>query len=223
MMLLGIAGVSASDEPFVWGMVPDFPPMTYVDETGHPAGFLVELYGRMLEDIGVEYSIVVEPFGSIYPKLLTGEIDFFAPLQRTAEREDLFYWPDEPATVGWGQLFVRTGSLHVASTPKRAAEICDFVTMGRQIGFEIDHFDRAEAERLLPCMKSDDLIEFCYCPTDGHFQPAELLAAYVQLAREAATQFLTKTSVESIEITGRSVQGVWADGQLYAAPARHRQ
>lgn len=116
------------------------------------------------------------------------------------------------------QLFVRTGSLHVAATPARAAEICNFVKMGKEIGFEIDHVNRNRAEKLLPCMKSDDLIEFCYCPTDGHFQPAELLAAYVQVAREAGAKFMTDKLVDSIEISNGATQGVWARGQLYSAP-----
>ncbi len=116
------------------------------------------------------------------------------------------------------QLFVRTGSLHVATTPARAAEICDFVKMGQDIGFEIEHVSRERAVELLPCMKADDLTESCYCPTDGHFQPAELLAAYVEIARAAGARFLPQTLVESIEIAGGTVRGVRAGGQTYTAP-----
>jgi 4-methylaminobutanoate oxidase (formaldehyde-forming) len=90
--------------------------------------------------------------------------------------------------------------------------------MGKEIGFEIEHVNRTRAEKLLPCMKSDDIIEFCYCPTDGHFQPAELLAAYVKVARERGTKFLTQTCVESIEITNGAVHGVRVGGRLYSAP-----
>ena len=116
------------------------------------------------------------------------------------------------------RLFVRTGSLHVATTPARAAEICDFVRMGQDIGFEIEPVSRARAAELLPCMKADDLMEMCYCPTDGHFQPAELLAAYVEVARAAGARFLTRTPVESIDIAGGAVRGVRAGGQTYSAP-----
>ncbi len=82
------------------------------------------------------------------------------------------------------KLFVRTGCLHVASTDKRAEEIHEFVAMGKSIDFEIDFVDLPTARRLLPCMKADDLIEVCYCPTDGYFQPAELLDAYIRVARQ---------------------------------------
>jgi sarcosine dehydrogenase len=116
------------------------------------------------------------------------------------------------------ELFVRTGCLHVASTPFRAQQIRDFVAMGKSIDFEIDLVDLETARRLLPCMKTDDLVECCYCPTDGHFQPAELLAAYVQIAREAGAIFHTEAPVERVLLEGGRVKGVQARGKDFFAP-----
>ncbi len=116
------------------------------------------------------------------------------------------------------KLFEKTGSLHVASTESRAEEIRAFVKMGKSIDFEIDLVDSAEASRLLPCMKTDDLIEIAYCPSDGHFQPAELLAAYVKTARKEGAVFKINTPFEKPIIQGGRIQGVHAGGQNYYAP-----
>ena len=67
-------------------------------------------------------------------------------------------------------------------------------------------------------MKTDDLIEVCYCPTDGYFQPAELLDAYIRVARQAGAIFRPHTPVEDILTVGGRIQGVRAGRQLYSAP-----
>ncbi|MFP6767576.1 MAG: FAD-dependent oxidoreductase, partial [Planctomycetaceae bacterium] len=77
------------------------------------------------------------------------------------------------------KIFVQTGSLRVASTNERAHEISDLVAMGQEIGFAIEHLPIDEVASLLPYMRTDDLVDACYCPTDGHLQPAELVTAYL--------------------------------------------
>lgn len=116
------------------------------------------------------------------------------------------------------QIFVETGSLRLAADAERATEIRDHVVMGKDIGLPIDHVDRQEVARLLPYMKTDDLIDACYCPTDGHLQPAELLASYVQVARQHGVQFKTNSPVEKVLVAGGKVQGVRAAGVDYHAP-----
>lgn len=105
-------------------------------------------------------------------------------------------------------IFTRTGSLHVAADPARAAELRNFVAMGRKIGFEIDLVDADFARRSLPCMRTDDLVEYCYCPTDGHFDPGELLNSYIEIARARGAVFLTGTPVTSLLIRSGKVKGV---------------
>lgn len=117
------------------------------------------------------------------------------------------------------QIFVQTGSLRVASTPERAAEIRAHVALGREVGLEVDHLDTAEVQRLLPYMRTDDLLDACYCPTDGHLQPAELLAAYVQIARQHGAKFRTNAPVERAHLEGDAIGGVRAGGVDYWAPA----
>ena len=116
------------------------------------------------------------------------------------------------------KIFTKTGSLHVASTEDRAMELRDFVESGKAIGFEIELVDREFAKSRLPCMQADDLIEFCYCPTDGHFAPSELLSGYMRIARDSGATLLSDTLVEDIMIEGGRVKGVQTADKTFFAP-----
>lgn len=116
------------------------------------------------------------------------------------------------------RIFVETGSLRVASTAERAQEIREHVALGREVGLPVDLLPRDEVARLLPYMRTDDLVEACYCPTDGHLQPAELLAAFVAVARQHGAQFLTQTPVEKVLIRQGRAEGVVAGGREFHAP-----
>ena len=116
------------------------------------------------------------------------------------------------------KIFTRTGSLHVAATEDRAGELRNFVESGKTIGFDIELVDREFAKSRLPCMRTDDLIEFCYCPTDGHFAPSELLNGYIRIARDAGATFLSQTRVEDIMMSGGRVKGVQTAGASFFAP-----
>ena len=134
--------------------------------------------------------------------MLMGGIEIVRELERTTGSE----------------IFVQTGSLRLAADEPRAAEIRDHVAMGKAIGFDIDHMDRQQVAEMLPYMKCDDLIDACYCPTDGHLQPAELLAAYVQVARDAGVAFYPNTPMESLLTSGGKLTGIRAGGQEFIAP-----
>ncbi len=117
------------------------------------------------------------------------------------------------------EIFVQTGSLRVASTTDRAQEIKDLVAMGKSIDFEIDHIDRDEVAAKLPYMKTDDLIDACYCPTDGHLQPAELASAYLKIGKGAGVEYLQNCPVEKILIDHGKAIGVETAAGTFHAPA----
>jgi 4-methylaminobutanoate oxidase (formaldehyde-forming) len=116
------------------------------------------------------------------------------------------------------RIFHQTGSLRLAQTPERAAEIRDHVAMGKAIGFDVDHLSRDEVQTLLPYMRVDDLLDACYCPTDGHLQPAELAAAFTRVGREHGVVLATHTPAERVVIAGGRVTGVRAGGETFFAP-----
>jgi glycine/D-amino acid oxidase-like deaminating enzyme len=116
------------------------------------------------------------------------------------------------------EIFVRTGSLRVGETSDRAQEIVDLVAMGQAIDFQIERIPIAEVAEMMPYMKTDDLIEACYCPTDGHLQPAELVSAYVKVGKAQGVQFVPGCPVESILVEGGKVLGVRTATGEYHAP-----
>ncbi len=113
------------------------------------------------------------------------------------------------------EIFLQTGSVRVAATPDRAQEIVDLVEMGRAIDFDITHLTASEVDQKLPYMKTDDLLDACYCPTDGHLQPAELVSAYVKWGRKLGVEYRTQTRVEKILVEGDHAIGVQtSDGPI---------
>jgi len=115
------------------------------------------------------------------------------------------------------EIFVQTGSLRIAETAERASEIAALVEMGKSIGFDIDHMPIEEVSRLVPYMRTDDLIDSCYCPTDGHLQPAELVSAYMKVGKDRGVQYKANTPVTEILIEAGRVRGVrTAEGEYHA-------
>lgn len=116
------------------------------------------------------------------------------------------------------EIFIQTGSLRIAETPERAAEIASLVEMGKSIGFDIDHMSTGEVASRMPYMRTDDLIDACYCPTDGHLQPAELAGAYIKIGKQRGVQYKTNTPVTGILVESGRVRGVKTAGGEYHAP-----
>ena len=106
----------------------------------------------------------------------------------------------------------------IAETAERAEEIASLVTMGKSIGFEIDHMLIDEVARRMPYMRTDDLVDACYCPTDGHLQPAELAGAYIKIGRERGVRYHTNTPVTDILIEAGRVCGVRTASGDFRAP-----
>ena len=116
------------------------------------------------------------------------------------------------------EIFVQTGSLRVAQTDERAGEIRDLVEMGRGIDFDIDHLPIEEVSRLLPYMRTDDLVDACYCPTDGHLQPSELAVAYHKVGKRHGAGYQTNCPVTGVLLDGDKVAGVQTSQGDFHAP-----
>lgn len=116
------------------------------------------------------------------------------------------------------QIFVQTGSLRVAENSSRAEEISSLVEMGHSIGIDIDLISIDEVSHRLPYMRTDDLVAACYCPSDGHLQPAELASAYYKVGRRLGVDYHTNTPVTEILIEGGRVRGVKTESSEFLAP-----
>ena len=116
------------------------------------------------------------------------------------------------------EIYVQTGSLRIAATPDRAQEISDLVQMGRSIGLEIVDFPIEDVAARLPYMKTDDLLSACFCPTDGHLQPTELVSAYVTIGTSHGVRYELGNHVDRILVEDGQVKGVRTSEGEYSAP-----
>jgi 4-methylaminobutanoate oxidase (formaldehyde-forming) len=116
------------------------------------------------------------------------------------------------------EIFIQTGSLRIGETPDRAQEIVDLVAMGKSIGFDIDHLSKEAVAEKLPYMRTDDLLDACYCPTDGHLQPAELVSAYIKIGKSLGVQYVMNSPIDAVLIEGDQVQGVSTTDGVFHAP-----
>ncbi len=116
------------------------------------------------------------------------------------------------------EIFVQTGSMRVAESQERAEEIVSLVNMGKSIGFDIDHMPIEEVAKRMPYMRSDDLVDACYCATDGHLQPAELVSAYIKVGKSQGVEYKANSPVTEILMAGGAVTGVKTETGEYHAP-----
>ena len=116
------------------------------------------------------------------------------------------------------EIYVQTGSVRVAETPERAQEIADLVRMGQSIGFDISDIPIPELAERMPYMRTDDLIEACWCPTDGHLQPSELAVAYHKVGKAHGVDYQTNCPVTGVLLDGGKVTGVQTSQGDFHAP-----
>ena len=115
------------------------------------------------------------------------------------------------------EIYVQTGSVRVAETPERAQEITDLVEMGRSIDFDIREMPINELTERTPYMHTEDLTVACWCPTDGHLQPAELAAAYHKVGRDHGVRYETNCPVTNVLLEGNKALGVQtAKGEFHS-------
>ncbi len=106
ILLLFTVSSTLYTEEIVYGIVPDASPTTFIDENGVPSGLFVDLFGRIMDELGISYRYEIAPFASLYPGMISGEIHLFTALIKNPQREKLFYFPEIPVISGWGQLFI---------------------------------------------------------------------------------------------------------------------
>jgi len=101
------------------------------------------------------------------------------------------------AETGQATGWKACGSVNVASTPARVIELKRTVARARIFGVEIELISPAEAGRLWPLMRTDDLLAAVWLPGDGKVNPADLCQALAKGARAGGARIL-----ESVRVTG---------------------
>ncbi len=112
---------------------------------------------------------------------------------------------------GW----VESGSLKIASTPERLAEIRRQVSWARAQGLPLEEVDTAEIARLFPLADLDGVHGGCFLPSDGQVDPSQLTYSLAAGARAGGVRIATRTRVVAIDTDdgrhGRRVTRVRTD------------
>jgi len=106
-----------------------------------------------------------------------------------------------PATPGWHPV----GSLRLAHTVERAADLARLKTVCDEVGLEVELIDIARAQKLWPKLTFAGIRAALWCPSDGYMHPQSVVGTYAHYARELGVRFVTGVVVQGIELRGGRV------------------
>jgi glycine cleavage system aminomethyltransferase T/glycine/D-amino acid oxidase-like deaminating enzyme len=105
----------------------------------------------------------------------------------------------------------KVGSLRLAGSDARWAEIRRSMTQARSFGFECHDVSVAEAKDMFPYIETKGLVGAAFVPSDGYVDPYALTQAYARAARNNGAVLQEHTQVDDIVTEGRRVVGVVTD------------
>ncbi len=100
------------------------------------------------------------------------------------------------------------GSLRVALTEKRAAELRELKRVADRVGLETELIDAAAARALCPPLQLQKAQAILWCPSDGYMRPYAVASSYAYQARKLGVSLVTDTVVEGIVCRDGRVTGV---------------
>ena len=106
--------------------------------------------------------------------------------------------------TGWKQC----GSLNVAKTPERLTLFRRQMARAKSFGIEFEFVSPAEAGRIAPILRTDDLAGAVWIPGDGKANPTDLTQSLARGARNGGA---------------RIVEGARVDGACTEGEPRHRR
>jgi sarcosine dehydrogenase len=104
--------------------------------------------------------------------------------------------------------FHRTGSLRLALTPERDAEIRAQVSAARGFGVEALLVGADDVKRLAPGVEPSKHHAAAWMPNDGYAEPYTLASAYAMAARRLGVVFVTGCEVRALRVADARVRGV---------------
>jgi len=137
---------------------------------------------------------------------LVGQLRSSHNLTRLASYGAVLYEQLE-AETGQATGFRRSGSISVARTNERMIELKRGASMAKCFGVDVEVISAAEAGRLWPLMRTDDLAGAVWIPRDGRTNPIDTTLALAKGARNGGA-----TIVENVTVTGIHRQNGAATG-----------
>jgi len=103
------------------------------------------------------------------------------------------------------------GSIRVAASDARWAELRRLVTTARSFGFEVHLISAAEAREFFPLLRTDGIRGATWVPSDGYADPSQLTQSFAAGARAAGVRIIQGCRVKTMDINGARVAAVDTD------------
>src|SRR6185295_14310020 len=113
-----------------------------------------------------------------------------------------------PEETGYATGWKRCGSLVVARTAERLHQLRRYVAIGSTCGVDAHIVSPAEARRLWPLCRVDDLAGAMVVPDDGRVIPADVTQALAAGARAGGARVLENVTVSRVRTRDGVVTGV---------------
>ncbi len=123
------------------------------------------------------------------------------------------------SALGVGVGFHRVGSVRVATSDERVADLEKMDGLLAKAGVAVSQIDAKEASERVPWLDASTARRISYVEDDGYVDGYQLANAYAAAARASGVRFLTRTPVTEIRCERGRVVGVTAAGQVVAAEA----
>ena len=105
----------------------------------------------------------------------------------------------------------KSGSIRIASSSERLAEIRRSLTQAKGFGFEAHEITAKEAQERFPWMTLEGVVGAAWIPSDGHIDPYSLTQAYARGARAGGVSIREGVLVTGFERAGRRISAVVTD------------
>lgn len=105
----------------------------------------------------------------------------------------------------------KSGSIRIASSPERLAEIRRSLTQAKGFGFEAHEISAIEAQGHFPWMTTEGVVGAAWIASDGYIDPYALTQAYARVARAGGVTIREGVRVTGFERAGRRVTRVLTD------------
>jgi len=93
------------------------------------------------------------------------------------------FWRSFEDRTGARHDFQQRGYLFIAETPEGLAQLKEPLPLYERVGVNVEMVDQAEIERLVPGIRTDDLVGGRFGAEDGYGEPLEALAGFAAFAR----------------------------------------
>jgi 4-methylaminobutanoate oxidase (formaldehyde-forming) len=134
-------------------------------------------------------------------------------IQRVVQR--LQEWPREH---GEESGFRQVGSLKLALTDARVAELEEHVTQARAWGLDVEVLSPRAAQARVPFLDTAGVKAAAWIPGDGYVEPYTLAMAIARAARARGVRFEAQRPVSGIRVEAGRVRGVETPAGPLAAP-----